>query len=186
MDQGLVYSPCSCDRGFDGQLPIQRHERLIETYADVSFAPQGGRSVQAVIAMYSGAPIQWESSRQPFATMSTAESELLGYCEAMQMSQSLEALLVAVYGEGTFEKLIAGDNTSALSILSKPDGSWRTRHLRLRSNCLKEKLNETNTTWRIHHQRGSDLCADFLTKSGYSTSLMGLVLESHVHGACPY
>ena len=97
--------------------------------------------------------------------MSTAESELLGYCEAMQMSQSLEALLVAVYGDGTFEKLIAGDNTSALSILSKPDGSWRTSHLRLRSNCLKEKLNEPNPTWRIHHQRGSDLCADFLTKA---------------------
>ena len=45
-----------------------------------------------------GAPVQWESNRQPFPTLSTAESELMGYCEAMTMLQSIEALMVAIVG----------------------------------------------------------------------------------------
>jgi len=73
--------------------------------------------------------------------MSTAESELLGYTEATTIAQSVEALL-KIHADVTFEKLLCGDNTSAISILTKPDGPWRTRHLRLRSTGLKEKLND--------------------------------------------
>ena len=163
-DQGLVYSPCQPSRGSDGQMPIQRHERLIETYSDISFAPQGGRSCQAVIGMYAGAPLMWESTKQPFTAFSTTESELLGLCESMQVGQSLEAVLTAVYGGGRFEKLLASDSTGALSVISRPDGPWRTRHLRLRATCLKEKLNSPMCDWFSYHQRGSELCADHLTK----------------------
>jgi len=99
--------------------------------------------------------------------MSTAGSELLGYTEATTMAQSVEAVLKdlkVIHGDFTFEKLLCGDNTSAISILTKPDGPWRTCHLRLRSTCLKEKLNDPNSGWMIRHLKGTGLIANFLTK----------------------
>ena len=40
--------------------------------------------------------------------------------------------------DNSFETVVYGDNSSALSILMNPDGGWRTRHLRLRSSRLRE------------------------------------------------
>lgn len=162
--KALVYGPCRRDRGPLSNLPITRHEELIEAYADISFAPQGGRSSQGIALAYAGMPVQWEASRQPFCAMSTAESELLGYCEAMQVVQALESLLTILHGKDNFEKLMCGDNSSAIAILTKPDGPWRTRHLRLRSHCLKEKLTDPKGDWLLRHQKGTELIADFLTK----------------------
>ena len=164
----LVYRPCSRDHGFTGTLQVPRHERLLEAFADISFAPQGDKSHQGIIVCMGGSPIQWEASKQAFHTMSTAESELVGYCEAATMLKSTEALLTVIHDAHTvnepFEKVIYGDNSSALSILTNPDGGWRTRHLRLRSSGLRELLREEPQTWKIRHQRGVDLPADMLTK----------------------
>ena len=164
----LVYRPCSRDHGFTGTLQVPRHERLLEAFADISFAPQGDKSHQGIIVCMGGSPIQWEVSKQAFHTMSTAESELVGYCEAATMLKSTEALLTVIHDTPTvnepFEKVIYGDNSSALSILTNPDGGWRTRHLRLRSSGLRELLREEPQTWKIRHQRGVDLPADMLTK----------------------
>ena len=163
-NQGLVYEPCQKDRGPCGTLPIVRHEGLIEAYADISFAPQGSRSCQGIVVFYGGSVVQWEATRQPFCALSTAEAELLGYCETMQLVQALESLLTVLHGHDKFEKLLVGDNSSAISILTKPDGPWRTRHLRLRSHALKEKLANSKGDWKLRHQKGTELIADFLTK----------------------
>ena len=111
------------------------------------------------------------ATRQAFHTMSIAESELVGYCEATTMLKSAEALLKVIHGSCNtgdgfdgFEKVIYGDNSSALSILMNPDGGWRTRHLRLRSSCSRELLKNDPQTWKVRHQRGVDLPADMLTK----------------------
>ena len=165
----LVYSRCDGNHGYCGTLQIPRHEKLIEAFADISFNPQGERSHQGVIICVGGTPIQWEATRQAFHTMSTAESELVGYCEAATMLKSAEALMTVVHGideskDSQFEKVIYGDNSSALSILMNPDGGWRTRHLRLRSAGLRELLKNNPQNWKARHQKGTDLPADMLTK----------------------
>ena len=165
----LVYSPCSQDHGPYGTLQVPRHNRLLEAFADISFNPQGERSHQGIILCVGGTPIQWEATRQAFHTMSTAESELVGYCEATTMLKSAEALMMVIHGVSSddmdgFEKIIYGDNSSALSILMNPDGGWRTRHLRLRSSCLRELLKTDPQNWKVRHQKGTDLPADMLTK----------------------
>ena len=96
--------------------------------------------------------------------MSTAESELMAAIEAMQMTQSVEALLMVVKPQVEFEKVLYGDNSSALAILQNPDGPWRTRHLRLRAHCLREKLRCETGSWKVRHQKGTALMADLLTK----------------------
>ena len=163
-DHCLHYKPEVEGYGPENTLQIPRHEKLIEAYSDISFAPNGNRSYQGVIVTFAGAPVQWEANRQAFCTLSTAESELMAALEAMTMSQSVEALLQSMYPGVTFEKVLYGDNQSALSILEKPDGSWRTRHLRLRANVLRERLRCEDQQWRVRHQRGTHLVADLLTK----------------------
>ena len=135
--------------GFDDSLQIPRHERLIEAYSDISFAPEGNGSCQGVIVLSVGSPVQWEANRQSFCTLSTAESELMAAVEAMTMTQSVEASLSVIYRDQTFEKVLYGDNASAISILQNPDGPWRTRHLRLRANCLREKLRHDEEHWKL-------------------------------------
>ena len=62
------------------------------------------------------------------------------------------------------QRAIYGDNTAAISVLSLPDGPWRTRHLRLRSSSLREKLTR-KAIWALRHVPGSLLVADHLTKA---------------------
>jgi hypothetical protein len=61
---------------------------------------------------------------------------------------------------GQFE--IRGDNLSGIQLLLAPDGPWRTRHLRLRSFVLRERL--AAREWQVQHIPGSELAADLLTK----------------------
>ena len=57
--------------------------------------------------MYGGGVVYWESCRQPFSTFSTAESELVGYCEAMVLGDSLGAVMCLF--EDEFWGLESGD-----------------------------------------------------------------------------
>ena len=59
----------------------------------------GHRSVQGLVVSLAGAPIAWQSSTQPFVTHSTAESELVCYCEALTAERATEARLCAMWGE---------------------------------------------------------------------------------------
>eukprot|EP00435_Cladocopium_sp_Y103_P025589 s4968_g6.t1 len=118
VDTCLVYRPRSKDHGALGTLQVPRHERLLEAFADISFAPNGDRSHQGIIVCAAGSPIQWEASRQAFHTMSTAEAELVGYCEAATMLKSVEALMKVIHrscqgagDEDGFEKVVYGDNS---------------------------------------------------------------------------
>ena len=166
-DYCLNYKSEVGGHGFDDSLQIPRHERLIEAYSDISFAPGGNRSCQGVIVLFAGSPVQWEANRQSFCTLSTAESELMAAIEAMTMTQSVEALLSVIYRDQTFEKVLYMEivSASAISILQNPDGSWRTRHLRLRANCLRERLRQDEEHWKLRHVRGTLLIADLLTKA---------------------
>ena len=169
-DHCLWYRQEMESHGSEGTLQIPRHESLIEAFSDVSFAPNGEKSQQGVLLLYAGGLVQWEANKQSFCTLSTAESELMAAIEAMQMTQSVEALLNVIKPEVTFEKVLYGDNSSSLAILQNPDGPWRTRHLRLRSNCLREKLRCESGSWKVRHQSGTTLMADLLTKPISQTS----------------
>ena len=137
---------------------------LVEIYCDVSYAPQGEKSVQGIVGMVGGGVVQWESSRQSCMALSTAEAELLAYIESSVMGDSLQALLGEVLGLGELPSVVTyGDSQAAIAIIQQPDGPWRTRHLRLRSYALRERARLG--IWQIYHLEGSKLIADFLTKA---------------------
>ena len=86
--------------GARGQLKVQRHEKSLEVYADIAYAAGSQhRSLQGLVVMFAGVPVAWQCSQQPFVTHSTAEAELVSYCEALLAGRSSEALLCAMWGE---------------------------------------------------------------------------------------
>ena len=157
LDYVLVYSRC----------PEEGEGSLMEVVAlsDASHAPGGGRGCQGIMMMWGDAVIQWEARAQPFAALSSTEAELIGYVDAMTMGESLGAIINAIEGNrlalhGCYR--LKGDNLSGLQLLVAPDGPWRTRHLRLRSYVLRERI--ASGAWVAEHVPGTQLSVDLMTK----------------------
>ena len=124
---------------------------LIEVFADIAYGTGSGyKSIQGLVICFGGSPIAWQSSSQPFVTHSTAEAELVSYCGALTAGRATEALISTMWGEpltekNTLETVIYGDNAAAISLAyGNSNTSWRPRHLRVRSNILKEALDNNN------------------------------------------
>ena len=155
------------------QLKTKRHNKLLEIYADIAYATSvGHRSIQGLVVMFAGVPIGWQTTQQPFVTHSTAAAELVSYCEGLLAGRATEALLCAMWGEdvtnNSFERVMYGDNAAAVGLAHGTTSSWRTRHLRIRLNILKEALDEKQTIyggpWTLIHLKGTELVADGCTK----------------------
>ena len=164
---GLVYAASpGPSHGERGQLDLPRCERTIEAFSDISYAStKGYRSVQGQVYYYAGAPVMWNTNRQPFPTQSTAESELVGLCEALVGGRATAALVAAIRDEpeDRLVKRLWGDNAAAISLATgEGQGSWRTRHLRIRAAILRSALSRKE--WHLGHLKGSELVADSFTK----------------------
>ena len=60
--------------GTQDQLAVPREPRYLEVYSDASHSPGGGRSTQSTLIIWRGALVAWETSRQPFVTLSPNQS----------------------------------------------------------------------------------------------------------------
>ncbi|CAE7473693.1 RE1 [Symbiodinium sp. CCMP2592] len=98
-----------------GLLLMPRSEKVLEVYSDASHSPGGDRSMQSLIVLWMGVPIAWETTRQAFTTLSSAEAELVCSVHAVQLSESIQSLL---------DELIEADSTIAL--LSDNEASLRS------------------------------------------------------------
>eukprot|EP00435_Cladocopium_sp_Y103_P053777 s587_g17.t1 len=161
--------------GERSQLKAQRSQHSIEVFSDIAYAAGSGhRSVQGIAVFFSGSPVAWQSSQQPFVTHSTAEAELVSYCESLIIGRATEALLCTMWGvtldkKNPFTRTLYGDNLAAIGLASgNTCSSWRTRHLRIRASILKKALEEDGEipggVWRLLHLKGTELVADGLTK----------------------
>ena len=70
--------------GESGQIPVARSAGFLEIYADASHA---GRSTQGIVVAWRSGLTFWESTKQPFVTLSSAESELVAMMQAVQVGQ---------------------------------------------------------------------------------------------------
>ena len=108
-----------------------------------------------------GSPVCWRSARQAFVTLSTAESELVAGLDAVVVLQSAEPML-SDFGITGLDKTLRVDSQSALAI-AVGQGSWRTRHLRVRANYLREQY-ESGEIMPVYCP-GAEQAADLLTKA---------------------
>ena len=146
---------------FTDALPMARSPLLLETFCDASFAQQDGCSQSGVAVLLGGQLLGWLSLRQPFIALSNAEAETKSCTEGIALTQALKPLIEELVGRET-PWILANDNVACGAILSYPAGSWRSRHLRLRSKALQEMISEEIMS--VHHVPGRFMVADLLTK----------------------
>ena len=141
---------------------------FLEGFSDASFAPESERSQQCILVFAAGGLVAWTSSRQPFVTMSTAESELVAICELVTCMKSIEHLAAEIMlgntaDFGKVRKVLYSDSQAALAVCRCAAGSWRTRHLRIRGNMIRELLDQED--WDSFHIDGRVMTADVGTKA---------------------
>lgn len=165
--RGLIYADQPGPAyGARDQLSLPRCTRTVEAFSDISYAStKGYRSLQGQVYYYAGAPVMWNTNRQPFPTQSTAESELVSLCEALVGGRATAALVAAILDipEEELIKRLWGDNAAAIALATgEGQGSWRTRHLRIRAAILRSALRQNE--WQLGHLTGRELVADSFTK----------------------
>ncbi|CAE7038253.1 RE1 [Symbiodinium sp. CCMP2592] len=144
----------------------------LDIFTDSSFAPSGGRSHGSCAVFYNDCAVAWRSARQQLCTLSTAESELLEAVEGVVLGRATKGLLDELTGRDLRMNLLV-DNAAAVTLLASLSGSWRTRHLRLRSNWLRELIQ--NKAVNLRHQPGEGQRADIGTKPFSKVRLEQLV-----------
>ena len=130
-------------------------------FPDAAFAPNNSRSHTGWLICWSGTPVTWRSGRQTTIALSTAESELQAILDGAVGLLGMEAMLLDLQVSPEV-KVVASDSTSALAI-GAGTGSWRTRHLRLKSAWIQDML--ATGEIKLRHQPGITQPADLLTKA---------------------
>ena len=111
----LVYGSQVQPLGAFQQLQRPRSDKVFEVYADASHAPQGERSQQSTIAFWNGDIICWDSARQPFTALSSAEAELICMPHSMTLAESVGPLFEELLGID-LEDHLYGDNAAACRV----------------------------------------------------------------------
>ena len=135
--------------------------QTVDIYTDASYGSSELKSISGVAVFVGGTPLGWQTTRQPFVTLSTAEAELMALLEGLIAGRSTAALVEAVVGKAAKVGLHS-DSTAAIAIATGTTSSWRTRHLRIRAAGLTEAIKEKEIT--LDHVSGKILVADGFTK----------------------
>ena len=149
-------------------------EVVLIGYSDASFAPYGDRSYGASVVTVNGSPVAWKSGKQGMVTLSTMESELLEATTASVLLESIGCLLDEILGYRV-GRVLKVDNSSATSMLLGGAGSWRTRHLKVRSGYLREQV--ASGLLEVQFTEGRWQLADLATKMHPRARLLDLLRQ---------
>ncbi|CAE7832119.1 RE2 [Symbiodinium sp. CCMP2592] len=117
VELGIEYKRTAGTAWLD--TPIPRTVGTVEVFTDASHAPEGARSHQAIMVMWLGSLIAWDSSRQPFTTLSSAESELVAIISGVCAAESVGAILEELGDHGLFDS----DAPGVIDIGHEPEDS---------------------------------------------------------------
>ncbi|CAE7550351.1 GIP, partial [Symbiodinium necroappetens] len=130
---------------------------VLELYTDASHSPGGDRSMQSVFIVWRGVPVAWESTRQPFTTLSSAEAELVCMTHGVQLAEAVQPLIDELLEDDSIIALLA-DNEAAIRSFESVSTGWRNRHLRMRAVSGRERVEAG--LLRVSHLPGEYQVAD--------------------------
>ncbi|CAE7193732.1 RE1 [Symbiodinium natans] len=130
VDVGIEYRLSGGSEWCDA--PVPRTLSTLELFTDASHAPEGGRSCQAIFLVWCGMLIAWEASKQPFVTLSSAESELVSVVAGIVAAESVGAIIEELIADDVVISALC-DNQAAVRAFSSGSLGWRNRHLRMRA-----------------------------------------------------
>ncbi|CAE7297817.1 unnamed protein product, partial [Symbiodinium sp. KB8] len=140
--------------------PTLNSEEIVG-FSDASFAPQGSRSVGCSAACFLGCPVSWRCGRQSLVALSVAEAELIEAVNCVQMMLGLASFAEELWAS-KMKHCLKVDNQAAVGLTTEASGTWKTRHLRVRSFALREAVRLEEL--QIRHVPGVDQLGDLGTK----------------------
>ena len=158
-DLWIEYRRPSGDRLLD--TPVPRTLNTLELFTDASHAPDGGRSCQAIVILWLGSLLCWESTRQPFVTMSSAESELVAVTTGLVAAESVGAIIEECISDDMIVSALC-DNQAAVRSFGVGSLGWRNRHLRMRAAAGRERIDVGSLV--VTYVPGEIQLADLATK----------------------
>ena len=165
--------------------PMPRTLTTLELFTDASHAPDGGRSCQAIFICWCNMVLAWESSRQPFTTLSSAESELVAVTSGLVAAESVAAIVEELVSEDVIVSARC-DNAAAVRAYAAGNLGWRNRHLRMRAAAGRERIQAGSLV--VSFIPGESQVADLATKPlsrpriMHLLGLLGLRFESKETG----
>ena len=130
-------------------------------FSDASFAPYGGKSYGASVITVEDSPVSWRCGKQTFVMLSIMESELYQATEAAVLLENTAVLLDELL-QTRVRRTLCVDNTAATAMIQGGPGSWRTRHLKVRSSYLIQRVHDQEL--HVEHVDGIKQRADLSTK----------------------
>lgn len=147
----------------DFKLTYSKKDVGLRGYCDADWAgdEDDRRSTTGYVFTMQGAPISWNSKKQPTVALSTTESEYMAMASAAQEALWLRNLYRELTGEWRTIR-IRCDNRGAICLSEKNSYQPRTKHIAIRHHFLREHvaLNEI----KFQHIETKLNVSDFLTK----------------------
>ena len=142
--------------------PVPRALGTLELFTDASHAPEGGRSCQAIFIVWCGMLLCWESSKQPFVTLSSAESELVAVIAGVVAAESVAAIIEELTCQDVLISALC-DNQASVRSFAVGSLGWRSRHLRMRAAACRERIQAGSLV--VTFVPGDSQLADLATKT---------------------
>jgi hypothetical protein len=109
--------------------------------------PGSSRSVSGYVFMLNGAAVSWRCRVQSCVALSTAEAEFFSLCEATREAVYLRNLLLEFGLPQTMATVIFEDNQPCIHLVRNPVTASRSKHVAIRFNFVRERLQEGVTMW---------------------------------------
>ena len=141
----LAYINTTRSMGLFTGKSVQDDPRDLYAFTDASFAPEGRRSHGGAMVVWRNTVLCWKSWRHSTITLSSAEAEVISVTEGAQMMEAVRATLrdMQIFPHRC---VLMIDSTAALAILGGENNSWRTRHLKLKCEWLRQKVKDEAIT----------------------------------------
>jgi hypothetical protein len=167
MDKGLLFTADSSAPG----------TAVIGIFSDASWADDKitRKSTTGVVITVNGTPVAWISKLQTSHAMSSCESELVAFCEAVKEALWLGNFLSELGVNFDSPIQINVDNQSAIALAKDPVSNSRAKHIDLRYKFMCQHVRQ-GTVKPVYVPTGDNI-ADVFTKSTTPTVFRRLVTK---------
>jgi hypothetical protein len=146
-------------------------EIRLDAYIDAAFGCHAdGKSHTGMAVFVCGCLVMAKSTKQKLVTRNSTEAELVALTDMVYEVQNIEDFMQE-QGYPVGAPIMHQDNTSTIHLATKGGGSFRTKHLRARTNHIREEVREGRL--RIAYCPTEKMVADTLTKA-----LRGILLRA--------
>jgi len=133
-------------------------------FCDSDFAgdQSDSKSTSGYVFTLAGAAISWKSKKQTLVSLSSTESEYIGYSEAAREAIWLRRLYHEITATPSSSQLLYGDNMGALHLIQQPRFNARSKHIAIQYHHVRDSYQKGLISFQ--YLSTTDNTADILTK----------------------